>query len=72
MSETKEDDGAAFPISTWPHVGIPIRDWFAGQALAGMDGGGTAAVRAAWAYKQADAMLAARKAPAQPQEGEDG
>lgn len=53
--------------------GMSLRDWFAGQALAGMgtwmpmsaDGmlvsAKTQQARAAWAYDQADAMLATRK-----------
>jgi len=43
---------------------MSLRDWFAGQALAGMMGdserNGTIEKYAAWAYLAADAMLTAR------------
>ena len=66
------DGGPAFP---WreedgeggynQHVGMSLRDWFAGQALAGIMAGGTDTSNAVeWApeeaYAVADAMLAAR------------
>lgn len=80
---TKHDGGAAFPI---PHsnepgayeaeTGMSLRDWFAGQALAGIFAGGFAdtvphddvsngtasSPVACFAYLYADAMLAARSA----------
>jgi hypothetical protein len=71
---TINDGGPAFPMSydnslayTYPsHQGMTLRDWFAGQALAGMcveytDDifNLTAASKCAYAY--ADAMLAARE-----------
>lgn len=65
----KNDDGTYFACES----GISIRDWFAGQALAGLlshsfeDGSDflheTGPDAAAYqAYRMADAMLAARKA----------
>ncbi len=71
---TKTDDGGpAFPnggiIPTSPHAGMngmSLRDWFAGQALAGMLANpqccGEHAGFAKESYLYADAMLAARKA----------
>lgn len=37
-SETKNDGGAAFPfdMNAFPHPGMSLRDYFAGQALAGI------------------------------------
>ncbi len=68
---TKDDGGAAFPTPdcAYDETGMSLRDWFAGQALAGMfrhegwintvdDDQAEAASRA---YNIADAMLAARK-----------
>lgn len=71
-----ENGGPAFPISI-PGCGdnglggMTLRDWFAGQALAGMNASITNAtswpcgdgprIMAVNAYAQADAMLAARK-----------
>jgi hypothetical protein len=44
-----------------------LRDWFAGQALAGMvadpNRSGDLRSYGEWAYRYADAMLAAREAP---------
>ncbi len=61
-----EQGGYAFPSSVAdpPASGMTLRDWFAGQALAGMDlaGGlarGDAAARIA--YQTADKMLEYRK-----------
>lgn len=75
MSQQIDDGGSAFPnpiewdpngqvVSKGSH-GMSLRDWFAGQALAGnlayphneLSPGGAAIM----AYKYADAMLAARK-----------
>lgn len=74
MAERK-DGGPAFPFNEkhddgshyYSNAGMSLRDWFAGQALAGMlaytgsyglgNGPGETAVRA---YEIADAMLAAR------------
>ena len=78
MSEQVKDGGAAFPNpgstdgSLYPELGMSLRDWFAGQALAGLcanvawNGLGAAGikVRAIDAYSIADAMLAARGGPA--------
>lgn len=72
---TKIDDGGpAFPTEPntqdgfYAHHGMSLRDWFAGQALAGLiaQSGGTALAgdpiaAARWSYQMADAMLAARK-----------
>jgi len=68
----KDDGGPAFPTepNTQPgfyiHHGMSMRDWFAGQALAGImvDGRkqqGWARYAVRDAYIAADAMLAARK-----------
>jgi hypothetical protein len=70
MANEPKDGGPAFPKSDnhWPESGMSLRDWFAGQALAGMasisleDGDmimGWADMSKA-AYRAADAMLAAR------------
>lgn len=52
------------------HYGMTLRDWFAGQALAGIagcarsvikrDGETSAQADARWSYERADAMIAAR------------
>lgn len=76
---TKNDGGPAFPVreaerfnpennethAIEQHWGMSLRDWFAGQALAGMlsseyrpDGN---QLKAVWAYELADAMLRARE-----------
>jgi hypothetical protein len=74
--DNKKDGGQAFPLSyldkTNPNVvntvvsdGMSLRDWFAGQALAGMAGApgatSSAAVYAKAAYIFADEMIAARE-----------
>lgn len=78
MTDKIEDGGPAFPTgpNTQPgfyqHHGMTLRDWFAGQALAGWLASfgetdrhpvekGTQDITAANAYAMADAMLAARK-----------
>ena len=75
MSEQIKDGGPAFP---WPHTqypngevewglpGMTLRDWFAGQALAGLMAAPECAAMgqediAHSAWSMADAMLAARK-----------
>lgn len=69
MADMKDDNGgAAFPVP-WPHgppdEGMSLRDWFAGQALAGMgqrfyeETMPSEGSRAA--YDWADAMIAERK-----------
>lgn len=72
-----DDGGSAFPLCVpdyhgdRPHLesGMTLRDWFAGQALAGLlaDGknSGRFADIASDAYDFADAMLAARKGGAE-------
>jgi hypothetical protein len=68
MSE-KDNGGPAFPITAGQQVyaqGMTLRDWFAGQAMAGMladpnvKGHGIFEIVARDAYKTADAMLAER------------
>lgn len=74
------DSGTAFPCKTFTQNGIPngdsmgmsLRDWFAGQALAGMcanpgwcdmlSARGVAEKNALADYAHADAMLSARRA----------
>lgn len=76
-----EDGGPAFPspqCGDWsPEYGMSLRDWFAGQALAGMlsmpsdpesgnfhnNCGVPFIGTARYAYRMADAMLAARSKP---------
>lgn len=55
--------GPAFPAGA--HFGMTLRDYFAGQALAGFSGSGAHGSPDQWAavsWKIADAMLAAREA----------
>ena len=67
-----EDGGPAFPEPNREHYyvqsGMSLRDWFAGQALAGIlmnyttqKFGATEQTAAEYAYRYADAMIAARK-----------
>lgn len=72
------DGGPAFPspqCGDWsPEYGMSLRDWFAGQALAGMmasDDGSTPENVAAEAYEIADAMLAARSLREPRETGEE-
>ena len=67
MAEQIKDGGAAFPSSDYGEFGMSLRDWFAGQALAGIyansgdDSPAGAHGRCAKeAYDAADAMLATR------------
>lgn len=65
MSVTGNGGGQAFPSET--SLGMTMRDWFAGQVLAGavghwLDVSATDAEIAKWSYEIADAVLAARKA----------
>jgi hypothetical protein len=72
MSTTFNDGGSAFPhnelTSTGEiyhdHLGMSLRDYFAGQALAGMMANNywTTSEVAADCYFHADAMLKSRKA----------
>ncbi|UNY40277.1 hypothetical protein KLEP181_gp33 [Paracoccus phage vB_PmaP_KLEP18-1] len=67
MSDVKT--APAFPITAGYQVhatGMTLRDWFAGQALAGISanyelGNADGETQARWAYKAADAMIAARE-----------
>lgn len=79
MSETRKDGGAAFPYTvtmpagitgggsgTGVHKGLSLRDWFAGQAIAGMMAapytpGAVWDAYALDAYAMADALLRARE-----------
>jgi hypothetical protein len=74
MSDPIDDGGPAFPAGTYcnnfgdevPMRGMSLRDWFAGQALAGMRANPALAKlqpggAAADAFADADAMLRARK-----------
>ena len=64
----REDGGPAFPTTAGQTVyshGMTLRDWFAGQALAGMAATDDADSRfysdlARSAYRYADAMIEAR------------
>lgn len=67
-----DDGGPAFPTHYNSHGGMTLRDWFAGQALAGMHTYGldnfiphntedADALMAKFSYDAADAMLAARQ-----------
>lgn len=62
---SKHDGGPAYPVNRVGRVsnGMSLRDYFAGQALAGLLGQGQAQPRdvtAHEAYQHADAMLAER------------
>ena len=75
MSDKNNDGGPAFPDHPLEHpnywhqgnTGMSLRDWFAGQALAGMIsdlsecGSSFIANSARLAYECADAMLKARE-----------
>lgn len=63
----KYDGGPAFPVTTANFAlayGMTLRDWFAGQALAGLmaypGGSASTAERVAATYQIADAMIAER------------
>lgn len=74
MSSEIDNGGPAFPVadSVYPNgqiqygfTGMTLRDWFAGQALAGLLANATlgsepAGEIARWSYETADAMLAER------------
>ena len=65
MSDTINDGGPAFPDSGQADYtgGMTLRDWFAGQALAGMDANNYASpkIMALTAIMVAEAMLVARQ-----------
>ena len=69
LSEIREEGGPGYIIPN-DHQGCSLRDWFAGQALAGWvakygsDVSSTDAALCAWEY--ADAMLEARTQEVQP------
>lgn len=63
-----KDGGSAFPLSRpdWFEDGMTLRDWFAGQSIAGLNPGkfidnGAITKYAQSAYRLADAMLAERE-----------
>ena len=57
----KDDGGAAFPMENVLWDGMSLRDWFAGQALAGLNTRGfDKQTRARLCYEQADAMIRER------------
>lgn len=67
--DTVKDGGPAFPGDVWysnkpSSNGMTMRDWFAGQAMAGMCGNSewdvTFEEMSTWGYNYADAMLAER------------
>ena len=66
---SREDGGPAFPTDrgefSSAHEGMSLRDYFAAKAMQGLLAGSYSALPAPgvaeWSYKQADAMLAARK-----------
>jgi hypothetical protein len=62
--DKREDGGPAFPTAYAASDGMKLRDWFAGQALAGLTARHEqyASIEevASLAYAVADAMLAAR------------
>ena len=67
MSDSVKDTSIpAFPAADSRSYGMSLRDWFAGQALAGIGVWSPGKIpmhpvdRAAWAYMQADAMLSVR------------
>lgn len=72
MTDEKDDGGPAFPVqdlSKWQCAGMTLRDYFAAQALAGLnfplssmhDAPQGYARFAEHTYKMADAMLKARE-----------
>ena len=65
MSDKPNDGGPAFPGDGLGKQGMSLRDWFAGQALAGLiacpNTSGDEKAFACNAYKFADAMLAERE-----------
>ncbi len=68
MSSPISDGGPAFPVADtihWDgHNGMTLRDYFAGQALAGLLADSNASSRSLYAkdaYDLADALLAARE-----------
>jgi len=61
MTSTKDHGGPAFPVPQGGRGGMTLRDYFAGQVLAGLgDAIGQVDV-AKVAYLVADAMIEARK-----------
>lgn len=76
MNDTPTDGGPAFPsdlmltkgvVAAKPYGGMSLRDWFAGQALAGLLADPAwdhtpDAAPCARAFRLADAMIAARSA----------
>lgn len=83
MSGISANNPPAFPLhphidAGWPgnqSVGMSLRDYFAGRALAGLLAdtalGGDCEFFAQYAYQFADAMLAARQSPTSKGEGDE-
>ena len=64
MDQTN-NGGPAFPSDRFSKLGMSLRDYFAGQALAGMLSDikcvGESEYISKWAYRYADAMLSERQ-----------
>jgi hypothetical protein len=78
MDTPINDGGPAFPLQDWDEcihsrrteTGMTLRDWFAGQALAGFAANprmidsrspATLEIVSEWSFEAADAMIKARK-----------
>lgn len=89
MTDEPKDGGPAFPRNDYmsPDGGLTIRngskgmsmrDWFAGQAMAGTIASGNVGINTTYedlarvCYRQADAMIAARRTPAPATEENEG
>ena len=64
MTSTKDHGGPAFPMPQGGRGGMALRDYFAGQVLAGIGGYELECqtkIVAQFSYRIADAMIEARK-----------